>query len=110
MSISKNEMVANKIRQKVRRIAERRIAERRTVLFEFDSVEWRIVIQQEYLLWPKNDRRDSDRRSIGRRQMLRRVKNGGQAKKHVKSRGLSALLTNEEREMINELIRFDNQD
>lgn len=103
-------MVAKNIRQNVRRTTERRTKERRTVLFEFDSVEWRQVIQQEYLLWPKKDRRQSDRRTIGRRQMLRRVKKGGRAKKNIKSRSLSALLTSEEREMINELIRSDNTD
>lgn len=103
-------MLNKDTRQKSRRVTERRSKERRKVLFEFGSAEWRNIIQQEYLLWPKNDRRHSDRRTVGRRSMLRRVKNGVSPQKNVKANDLSALLTSEERAMINELIRSDDED
>lgn len=103
-------MATNNIRKKARRVAERRMKERRKILFEFDSVEWRKAIQQEYLLWPKKDRRNADRRAAGRRQVLRRVKNRARPKRREQPSTLSGLLTSEEREMINQLIQSDNID
>jgi len=40
---------------------------RRENVFKFGGLEWRNIIQREYLLWPKRDRRLLDRRSLGRR-------------------------------------------
>lgn len=103
-------MVTSNIRKKARRVAERRMKERRKILFEFDSVEWRKAIQQEYLLWPKKDRRHADRRAVGRRQVLRRIKNSVKPKRREQLSTLSGILTSEEREMINQLIQSDNVD
>ncbi len=100
-------MLANN-RGKTRREAERRSIERRENIFEFGSLEWQQVVQQEYLLWPKQDRRQLERRSLGRRAMARRVKNNGHNKSFIKPKKLEALLTNEERQMLNELIRSDS--
>jgi len=102
-------MVADNHRAKTRREAERRLRERRENIFKFGSLEWRNIIQREYLLWPKRDRRLLDRRSLGRRQMPRRVKNGVRTNRPARSQNLSSLLTNEERDMLNELIRSDNE-
>jgi len=103
-------MVAKNHRQKTRREAERRLKERRANLFRFGSLEWRELIQREYLLWPKRDRRLLDRRSLGRRKIPRRIKHGVRTNSPARSQNLSSLLTNEERDMLNELIRSDNED
>ena len=110
IGIEKFEMVDNKARQKVRRVAERRSRERRKIQFKFGSAEWRRIIQQEYLLWPKKDRRDSDRRAIARRKMLRRVGKTGEHQKAVKPKDLSTLLSSEEKEMLNKLNRSEYVD
>ena len=103
-------MVVKNTRQTTRRKTERRIKERRINPHEFGSVEWREMIQQQYFLWPKEDRRNSDRRSSSRRQSSRRVKNSGQARMPRQSKNLSDLLTNEERDMLNELSQSDELD
>ncbi len=99
-------MVANN-REKTRREAERRSVERRENIFEFGSLEWRQVVQQEYLLWPKRDRRQIERRSLGRRTIVRRVKNSGRNNSFIKPKNLATLLTNEEKQMLNELTQSD---
>ncbi len=103
-------MAVNNSRQKTRRKLERRVKERRVNPYEFGSVEWREIIQQQYLLWPKEDRRNSERRSLARRQGNRRIKKNGQVRMPRQPNSLSDLLTNEEREMLNELSRFDDLD
>jgi len=103
-------MNAPDFRQNIRREEERRLIERREVLFEFGSEEWCQFIQQEYLLWPKKDRRNIDRRSLARRQTFRRVGNSRRPVKVLRPQNVSALLTNEERDMINELIRSGNEE
>ncbi len=94
-------MVENNSRQQTRRKAERRLKERRINSFEFGSDEWREMIQQQYLLWPKEDRRKLERRSLARRQGSRRVKNNGKRLPR-RANNLADLLTNEEKEMLNE--------
>ena len=51
-----------------KRQQERRIKERRAIEYEFGSPEWITRIQKENLLWPKQDRRQRDRRAGERRQ------------------------------------------
>jgi len=102
------EAIMSESRKTKRRETERRLSERRIILFEFGSDEWCRIIQREYLLWPKKDRRDEDRRSSPRRQSLRRDKNSAwlSRRKEVNQK-LVDLLTQEEKDMINDLIRSD---
>ena len=103
-------MAANNSRQETRRKLERRSKERRINPFEFGSDEWREMIQQEYLLWPKKDRRKAERRSLARRQGSRRGKNGGRVRMPRQPTSLHDLLTNEERDMLNDLSQSDYLD
>lgn len=66
-------MDAKDSRQSKRRKCERRLNERRIVRFLFGSPEWRQNIQQQYLMWPRIDRRALDRRDRDRRNISRRL-------------------------------------
>ncbi len=55
-------------RRNERRQMERRRRERRANL-EFGSPEWIEYVQQNYLMWPKYDRRNKDRRTQQRRNL-----------------------------------------
>jgi len=103
-------MATNNTRQKTRRNHERRSKERRINNFEFSSPEWREMIQQEYLLWPKEDRRKADRRSSARRVKGRRVQKNGKARMPRQPSNLLDLLTKEEKKMINELTQSEDAD
>ncbi len=100
-------MTSKEFRQKIRRLSERRKNERRKNSFPFGSEEWIALIQQEYLLWPKHDRRHQDRRSQPRRQLLRR-RNRARSASSGQKKTLYGLLTKEEKEMLNELIQSDS--
>lgn len=56
-----------------RRRMVRRQQERRTNPFAFNSPEWVAHVKQQYLLWPKYDRRSIDRRASERREIDRRA-------------------------------------
>lgn len=99
-------MTLKEFRQKIRRSLERRLLERRIIPFPFGSTEWVTLIQQEYLLWPKQERRFQDRRNLLRRQALRRNKNLA-GSTFIPIDKLSGLLTKEEIQMINELFQTD---
>ncbi len=103
-------MAVNNSRQETRRKCERRSKERRINPFEFGTDEWREMIQQEYLLWPKQDRRIAERRSTARRQGNRRTKNNGAMRMPRRPNSLHDLLTDEEREMLNDLSQSDSLD
>ncbi len=106
-------MTSNDSRQKSRRKSERRSKERREIPYPFGSAEWLRAIQKEYLLWPKEDRRHHDRRSQDRRHGNRRLINKGkQASKTTPllEKRLQGLLTEEEKQMLNELIQLDQPD
>ena len=87
------------------RQSERRSKERRIINFVFGSEEWLNSIKQEYLLWPKKNRRDQDRR-----QHFRRIKNIGHSTFYVYTETMQNLLTEEEKQMLNELIQSDVND
>lgn len=55
-----------------RRQQERRQFERRTNPHPFNSQEWLAVVQEQYVLWPKTDRRVAERRDADRRRGERR--------------------------------------
>ncbi len=97
-------------RRKNRRKTERRAKERRVISYPFNSPEWIKEIQSAYLLWPKVDRRVSDRRCDPRRQNHRRTNSitdldsGRPLKKGYE------ILTHEEKKMLNELTKEDGSD
>ncbi len=103
-------MTSKDDRQKSRRQSERRSEERRVVTYEFGSDEWIEMIQKNYLLWPKEDRRVQDRRKVPRRKASRRTKGTGSLKTREYPTSLSDLLTAEEKQMLNELIQSDLTD
>lgn len=92
-------------RSKQYRKSDRRAVERRTVLFPFGSTEWVEQIQKNYLLWPKYDRRIDDRRNKFLEQCRRRQKEMTQFLSG--SKNYTSLLTEEEREMLNELSKSE---
>ncbi len=103
-------MASKDFRQKKRRESERRLKNRRINPYAFGSAEWVNLIQQEYLLWPRQDRRSEDRRAQPRRQGCRRIHNSGQVRPSVHTKTLQDLLTNEEKQMLNEIIQSDIPD
>lgn len=90
-----------------RRIARRK-KERRTNPFAFNSAEWIAVMQEQYLLWPKQDRRIYDRRASERREIDRRTALRNRSAMNVpfkRTRLISAddILNEEEKQMIQAL-------
>lgn len=95
-----------------RRRVVRRQAERRTNPYAFNSAEWIAMMREQYLLWPKFDRRTGDRRQCERRAMDRRASLRSAATEHAfrRVRLLSAddLLNDDEKQMIRELFADDD--
>jgi hypothetical protein len=93
--------------ESARRRGARRQQERRTNPFAFNSAEWVAFVQQQYVLWPKHDRRVLDRRSAERREIDRRaaLRDGEQEMPFQRTRWFSAeqILNDEEKQMIRAL-------
>ncbi len=102
-------MASKDSRKKNRRRAERRSQERRVINHPFGSPEWISAIQKDYLLWPKEDRRGTDRRNNSRRQGKRRTRNTSIPDSTYVNQ-MYSLLTAEEKQMLNELAQSDNED
>lgn len=96
-------MTPTNLRQRARRQQERRIKERRAVQYQFGSPEWLSRVQQENLLYPKQDRRNCDRRSHERRKKHRRITNTDKTPA-VNATWPAQLLTPEEKKMLNDLM------
>lgn len=88
-----------------RRRKVRRQQERRTNPFAFNSAEWIATVQQQYLLWPKQDRRLDDRRAAERRELDRRAALRNAKPKFQRNHWFSAdtVLNDEEKQMILDL-------
>lgn len=94
-------------RKYTRRRHERRIKERRAVGYPFGSPEWLERVQKDNVLWPKHDRRYHERRQQDRRKNNRRTGNIKRARPfHLKN--AQDLLTEEEKQLLNELMRSDS--
>ncbi len=81
--------------------------------FVFNSPEWLAAIQQQYSLWPKEDRRSGDRRESERRHVGRRSGCGKNLKAVAPFRhDISAvsLLDDEEKVMIASLFSKEDED
>ncbi len=90
-----------------RRRIERRNHKRRLIQYEFGSSLWVSAIQQEYLLWPKHERRVQNRRMQERRKNYRRMRHFGISGRPINRQELHALLTQEEKQMLDELMQDD---
>ena len=100
-------MTSQDSRQKSRRRLERRTSERRGITDKFGSPEWINAIKQNYLLWPKQDRRIRSTRSQERRHNYRRIKYLEKSTSAVKRDQLHNLLTEEEKTMLYELMQSE---
>ena len=98
-------MTSNDSRHNSGRKSERRADERRLITDEFGSPKWVDKIKEEYLLWPKQDRRTKNRR-----QSLRRIKNLGRSSKTANTNTMQMLLTEEEKQMLSKLSQSDDID
>lgn len=98
----------NNARGKSRRLEERRKADRRLIKDAFGSEKWLRAIQAEYLLWPREDRRQDERRMSSRRVLERRAqlhKYRRRVLRHgsTKHAGDKHILTTEEKNMLRDL-------
>lgn len=96
--------MAQNSRQTSRRAIERRVKEKRTIVYAFGSREWLEEIKKHYSMWPKTDRRIQDRRSLERRNLDRRIviRVGNTSARALAKKGVG-LLSDEEKQMLNEL-------
>ena len=90
-----------------RRRTVRRQQERRTNPYPFNSKEWIAFIQQQYLLWPKYERRVGERRVAERRETDRRAALRKESEEVIfqRTRWFSAetILNDDVKQMIQEL-------
>ncbi len=95
-------------RKSDRKKPERRLEDRRQAGLDFGSSEWIDYVKENYVAWPKNDRRESLRRTGERRQVFQNAKSLNQSK-NSKDDYSSELLTKEERLFFDQLF-VDNSD
>jgi len=96
-----------------RRQSERRHHERRTIQYPYGSPEWIANIQQNYLLWPKQDRRQRDRRCQERRYIMNERRTGQSGRRLYRKKSiqnLQDLLTEEEKQMLLKPLSFSAPD
>jgi hypothetical protein len=89
-----------------RTIETRRIADRRSVPYEFGSSKWIENIQQNYLAWPIRDRRVESRRANERRNPDRRQQQLSEQRRSEKKYS-RIVLTQEELKLIEDLYMND---
>ena len=97
-------------REKCGRVAERRSDRRRVIKHPFGSAKWIEAVQVAYLSWPREDRRQQERRIFSRRKSERRSQLQAYRSRSRQQRTLdvprrSQILTAEERNMLNDLNR-----
>lgn len=84
----------------------RRIADRRKIPYPYDSPEWIENVKDNYLVWPKSNRRNLNRRSSQRRLPDRRQQQLSEQRRSEKKFS-SILLTQEEIKLIEDLYLSD---
>ncbi len=91
-----------------RRQSKRRLNERRA-RHAFGSSEWKARIKQENLMWPKSDRRYTERRSADRRMTISSAGPSGMGRQKIGDIRIDSetLLTAEEIKMIQQLMSAD---
>lgn len=95
-------------RNSSRRRNERRNGCRRVIKYDFGCNQWLKAVQSSYILWPKQDRRIDERRSLNRRFAERRVerlqyRHSTRRQKVSKQYSQQPMLTAEEKKMLNDL-------
>lgn len=98
----------NEYRDKVRRMTERRKNSRRIIKAEFGSDKWVRAIQASYVLWPKQDRRQQDRRitsrrTLERREQMQKFRSVSLRQRMLKKQRQTQFLSAEEQAMLREL-------
>ena len=95
------------LRKNFRRESEsRRVNDRRSVNYPFESPQWIANIQENYHVWPKSDRRTNTRRSNDRRSPDRRQYD--HTEQHFSMRKPArVMLTREELKLIEDLYLND---
>lgn len=92
-----------------RRIHARRQNERRANPYSFNSPEWLAMMRANFELWPKYDRRESERRAADRRQRERRAhRRNPAATRHLRHQNsilAKDILADDEKKMIMDLFR-----
>ena len=92
-----------------RRNEVRRQKERRTNPYAFNSPEWVAMMRASFELWPKHDRRETERRAADRRKLERRAnRRNPAATRHLRHQhhSLSSdILADDEKKMIMDLFR-----
>lgn len=92
-----------------RRTHARRQNERRANQYTFNSPEWVAMMRANFELWPKQDRRESERRAADRRKLERRAhrRNPAAARhlRHQNSALTNDILADDEKKMIMDLFR-----
>ncbi len=93
-----------------RRQAERRRHERRIIQYAYGSPEWIAYIQQHYLLWPKQDRRRTERRQQDRRNSNheRRIRKNQKRLYNPQFKNLQDILTDEEKKMLRQIMQSED--
>ncbi|MDD5410792.1 MAG: hypothetical protein PHF31_05160 [Methylobacter sp.] len=95
------------LRRNPRRIImTRRTADRRTAPYPFGSLEWIENVKKNYVAWPKSDRRDVNRRCNERRAPDRRHQHFSE-QRHSEQKYSQILLTQEERQLIEDIYMSD---
>lgn len=89
-----------------RRSGARRQKERRENPFAFNSAEWIAVMKDQYLLWPKRERRMAERRAADRREALR-IGRPLRSSHWLREENSVSLLNDEEKQMIQALFNED---
>jgi hypothetical protein len=95
------------LRKNLRRsTVTRRISDRRVIPYEFGSPEWIENIKNNYLAWPKTNRRAMERREDDRRSPDRRDHQATE-RSRSEQKYSRILLTSEERKLIEDLYLSD---
>ncbi|WP_347986896.1 hypothetical protein [Methylomonas sp. AM2-LC] len=83
---------------------DRRTQERRENPYAFNSPEWIAVMSENFMLWPKQDRRKADKAELDRRRLDRRKRLSNARMANLKARvdnpSISSELTDDELQYI----------
>lgn len=92
------------LRKSLRRTSEtRREADRRSVPYPFGSPQWLENIKNNYLAWPKSNRRANERRSNERRAIDRREQQQLAERARLKEAYSRIFLSPEEKKLIEDV-------
>jgi len=92
------------LRKNLRRSSEtRRESDRRNVSFPFGSPQWLENIKNNYLAWPKSNRRANERRAVERRAVDRREQQHISERARLKQSYSRIFLSPEEKKLIEDM-------